>query len=93
MNARIKNLIGIIVLSISGTSVVNAAPTENPVTGHWYEVFPGNSMTWDAAKLAADSKSHLGVQGHLATITSSGEDAFVETVRAAARVAGTITRN
>ncbi|RLA30649.1 MAG: hypothetical protein DRR11_12795 [Gammaproteobacteria bacterium] len=93
MNARIKNLIGIIVLSISGTSVVNAAPTENPVTGHWYEVFPGNSMTWDDAKTAAGLKFHLGVQGHLATITSSGEDAFIETVRAAARVAGTITRN
>lgn len=48
--------------------------------GHWYEAVavtgPG---TWHDARSQAVGMSHLGVQGHLATITSSGENEFIRT--------------
>ena len=48
--------------------------------GHYYEYVTGN-QTWTDAKTAAEGKSHLGVAGHLVTITSGAEQAFVNTIR------------
>jgi autotransporter-associated beta strand protein len=42
--------------------------------GHWYEVMP-QSMTWDQAKSQAESRG-----GYLATVTSTSEQAFVQTL-------------
>jgi hypothetical protein len=57
---------------------VPAAPFLNPDNGHYYEAVqtPGG-VTWDAAHAAAQSLTHLGVTGHLATITSAAENQFI----------------
>ena len=45
---------------------------------HWYEVIAmGSPVSWDEAKALAESSTYLGLQGHLVTITSVAEDAFV----------------
>lgn len=46
--------------------------------GHYYEVVqPVGGLTWPDAKADAESRSHLGMPGYLATITSAEESAFV----------------
>ena len=61
-------------------------PARNPDNGHYYAFFDGAddgdsfgrpAMPFAAALTRAASKSHLGVQGHLATITSQAEQDFV----------------
>ena len=44
--------------------------------GHWYEEFDVD-LDWQAARMFADSKSYLGLQGYLVTITSGGERDFL----------------
>jgi hypothetical protein len=48
----------------------------NQANGHHYEVVQ-STVTWDQARIAAESVSHLGVQGHLVTLEDSAEDTFV----------------
>ncbi len=45
-------------------------------TGHFYQ-YISYSGTWDQAKADAASRSYLGVQGYLATITSKAENDFI----------------
>jgi hypothetical protein len=51
--------------------------------GHYYEVYKSNGISWPAAKTYADARSYGGAPtpGHLATITSAGEDDFLESLR------------
>lgn len=62
-----------------------AAPVEWPVSsggnGHFYEVVTSADISWSAANTAANGMFHDGVQGHLATLTSAAENAFVEGLR------------
>jgi hypothetical protein len=46
---------------------------------HYYE-FVAGTLTWHEALAAALSRTHLGVPGHLVTITSVGENVFINTV-------------
>lgn len=51
---------------------------------HYYEVFAANGITWGSAKAAVVSPinlDHIGLRGYLATLTSPGEDAFVDQLR------------
>jgi hypothetical protein len=50
----------------------------NPANGHYYELLPA-AQTWTAAKSAAESLSYQGVSGHLATVGSAAENAFIQT--------------
>jgi hypothetical protein len=65
--------------------------------GRHYEVVAHNGVSWGTADSAAKGKTHdgsqTGVPGHLATITSAAEDAFVEALRKCARLKGALTRN
>lgn len=65
--------------------------------GHYYEVVPyppgtpTHDKLWDDAKLAAEARMleyapGMFVAGHLATITSEGEDLFIESLRSAAHL-------
>jgi hypothetical protein len=56
--------------------------------GHYYEVYaaPAPNYAWSDADQAALLKSHAGVAGHLATLTSKAEDDFVESLRASSGV-------
>jgi gliding motility-associated-like protein len=61
---------GIRNFSISlGTEQANYLPRN----GHYYEYVPSLSITWSAAKIAAEAKTYYGLQGYLATITASDE--------------------
>ncbi|MDX1829751.1 MAG: T9SS type B sorting domain-containing protein [Lutibacter sp.] len=44
-----------------------------PSTGHYYEYVSDIGITWTSAKAAAASKTHYGLKGYLATITSADE--------------------
>lgn len=62
--------------------------------GHYYEViaYPTSGSpdkTWPTANAAANARSYeyasgMSIDGHLATITSAGEDAFIDDLRIAA---------
>ncbi len=82
----------------SGTPTPPPTETSGWYNDHFYEVVPFPAGTrkedkeWDDARLLAESRtftsdSGVEVQGHLATITSEGEDAFVEGLRALANLA------
>lgn len=53
-----------------------AAQIRNPDNGHYYE-HVAVTISWDDAKIAAENRYYLGARGHLATITSAAESAFV----------------
>jgi PEP-CTERM motif./Lectin C-type domain. len=53
-----------------GTFIFNSA------NGHYYEAVSGN-ISWPDARDAAVASTYLGYQGHLVTISSSAENAFV----------------
>ena len=66
-------------LAVAGLNV-HAAPVYYPDTDHFYDrvdALPDAGYSWTAARIAAESMSYLGVQGHLATITSQQENEFI----------------
>ncbi len=88
MNIRINKLTTFVLILAFGTVTANADPQLGP-DGHFYEVVayppgtPNSAKNWDDAKTAADAMIHLGIVGHLATITSADEDLFIHNLRIA----------
>ncbi|MCA8882209.1 MAG: hypothetical protein KDA50_00400 [Rhodobacteraceae bacterium] len=60
-------------------SGAQAAPTQYGGTGNWYDVVFA-SITWTQAKAAAQASVFKGVQGYLVTVTSAGEQGFINTL-------------
>jgi hypothetical protein len=63
-------------------SVAVGAPQHYVDTDHYYEAVailhePASGYTWHEVRAFAEGTSFLGARGHLATITSEGENAFV----------------
>ena len=54
-----------------------AAPVRWAGNGHYYEYIDAPLISWTAANAAANSLTYAGLSGHLATITSAQENAFV----------------
>ena len=52
--------------------------TVNPANGHVYEVVPLAGESWSDANAAAEASTYQGAPGHLVSITSPEEQAFVE---------------
>ncbi len=50
------------------------------VTGHYYQFVPDTASTWIQAYDAARVKAYMGRTGYLATVTSLGEDTFVNSL-------------
>ena len=79
MKARVRSLSFAFIVSIVAASPVLATPVL--YNGHAYEYiqvpnpFPGN--TWSAAEAASEASIFNGANGHLATITSQGENDFL----------------
>ena len=71
--------VAVVFLVSVGTTAAQTTPT--PVkwesNGHWYEVII-ERLTWEDARVAAESRMWQGVAGHLATITSQDESDFIE---------------
>ncbi|GAB4040008.1 MAG: hypothetical protein Fur0014_10170 [Rubrivivax sp.] len=63
-------------LAAFGGAAAVAAPVQWTIAsggnGHWYEAVAASSITWEQAKAAAEAAG-----GHLATITSAGENSFI----------------
>jgi hypothetical protein len=72
-----------------GPTIASAAPVLLNAgfrDGHYYEVYSQDGISWASASSAAQAKSFeyqpgQFAQGHLATLTSQAEDAFVESLR------------
>jgi len=82
--APIRRLIGSLgcVVATLGlvTGMATAQPLLNASNGHYYEaVSVPAGIVWPDARDAAKSRTYLGRQGHLATITSAAEQTFIVT--------------
>ncbi len=58
-------------------SPVKPCPRFNPDNGHYY-AYTTAAVSWDAARTEIEVYSFLGVPGHLATITTAQESAFLD---------------
>src|SRR5688572_16300426 len=56
------------------------AQSEGP-NGHFYKVVLEPNLNWEGARIKAAESTFNGLHGHLATITSSEEDKFIESLR------------
>ncbi|MBN2217996.1 MAG: PEP-CTERM sorting domain-containing protein [Pirellulales bacterium] len=70
-------LVLILLVGICSTGDLAAAPTYWLANGHYYERIDDANVTWNDAYADVASRSWLGVQGHLMTITSSAEQNFL----------------
>lgn len=60
-------------IPLQGTNYV-----QNPANGHWYcAVRLGKPMLWTEVRAMAEKMTYRGKKGHLVTLTSAEEDAFV----------------
>jgi len=75
-------VVGTLLCSLQGAL---ATPIQWAGNGHWYDAVavPGN-INWVDANALASSSSYVGLSGHLVTITSAQENAFVATTFPAA---------
>jgi hypothetical protein len=66
------------VFCLAAASTAGAAPIQWAGNGHYYDVIdvPGG-INWTNADAAASAMTFLATQGHLATVTSAGEDDFI----------------
>ena len=66
--------------TISQTPPAPLGPNQvyNPANGHVYEYVAHGTISWDAAKSEANSKTYCGVNGYLVNITSQAELDFIE---------------
>ncbi|MCH2173223.1 PEP-CTERM sorting domain-containing protein [Myxococcota bacterium] len=84
---RAVSLWGVVVvgLLVFTSGVAGAVPVQWTVesggNGNWYEFFE-NHLEWDDANTFAASQTHEGLPGHLATVTSANEGAFLISVGA-----------
>jgi len=68
------------------TALANNPPSPPPpgpvqFDGRYYEIVVANKISWEEAKAAAEQRTFQGVQGHLATIGTPQEDAFIDQLR------------
>ena len=65
---------------LAASPFAQAAPILDAAGGHYYErIDVQGGLTWSTAKADALALSFMGVQGHLAVITSAAEDTFIKT--------------
>ena len=75
MKSKIVTLLAMLAFAASSY----AAPVQNATNGHWYDFIDGG-FTWQDALNDAATKSHLGMTGYLATVTSADENSFLVSV-------------
>ena len=66
----------VVCASLFSGTVALGVPQYFAGTGHYYEVVQ-EPLGWDETKIAASSRSFMGVTGHLATVGSVEENAFI----------------
>jgi Lectin C-type domain len=86
---KISSTILVTIALASTSTLASAAPVQDPSSGRFYEVvLAPQGISWAAANTGANNATHLGIQGHLATINSADENAFVATLRVQANPPG-----
>ena len=74
--------IAILPLTASATDSSTPMPVaEGDFDGRHYEIYADAGVDWQTANTAANASIHFGVNGHLATITSASEDAYIRLLR------------
>jgi hypothetical protein len=72
-----------IALAMTAGTLASQAQVYDPSNGHYYQVISDRNVTWMDAEVAALSHYYnngsQNLEGHLATITSAGEDSYVGT--------------
>lgn len=66
-----------IALAMMAGTLASQAQVLDPSNGHYYQVISDPGDTWMNAEVAALSHYYNGLEGHLATVTSAGEDSYV----------------
>ena len=63
----------------AGTLALSHQAEATPIQfgSNYYEYIPDEAISWSAASTAASAGTFLGAQGHLATVTSAGENNFL----------------
>lgn len=76
-------IIAVVITGFSLTVSASSYPDSGVFGNNYYKFievsypYTGNNNAWWTAEAAAKSSTHNGVNGHLATITSQGENAFL----------------
>lgn len=74
---NVLKFLGVITF-LAVTTPAYAIPIQWVGNGHYYEpIATPNGISWDNARIAAAAMTFLSTSGHLATLTSAGEDTFV----------------
>ena len=79
--------LAIAILPLTASATYTSTPTlvaEGDFDGRHYEIYAYAGVSWHTANAAANAAIHIDVNGHLATITSAAEDAYIESLRASA---------
>jgi hypothetical protein len=71
VTAGLVSFVGILALSQSA----DATPIQ--YGNSYYEYVPGEAYSWSHANASASASTFMGVNGHLATVTSAGENDFL----------------
>lgn len=66
----------VLCLGLAAPVFAQTGPIQWDGNGHYYE-FVEMTLSWDEAVAEAESRTFMGVFGHLATIRSAGEQDFV----------------
>ena len=78
MFRKVTTLTVLVACTFMTPSWLGAAPILWSVNGHRYDlVIPEPLVNWDTAREMAEDSTFFGVQGHLATVTSSEENEFL----------------
>ena len=69
-------------ICLANSNEAFALPIQWSTNQHWYEVVSSSTsaFTWSTANQNANASSYIGLQGHLATITSADENQLIKTL-------------
>lgn len=77
-----RSVVSSLLMILVAASISSADPVQWSENDHWYEeIGYANEdlhLTWPDAFAYAEASSWMGMQGYLATLTSTEEDAFVQ---------------
>jgi hypothetical protein len=68
--------LGVLLPRLSPPATADTGPLFNPATGHWYQAISAPGISWEEARDLAAARTHQGLRGYLATMTSAEENAW-----------------
>lgn len=79
----LRSNIGAVAFCTMALAVIQVKAVPSLFNGHYYEILDAPGIDWATANSLANAASYLGLPGHLATLTSAAEDAFVHALNMA----------